>query len=139
MPHPVFRLHLAVAAAIAAFAVAAPAGAEPDAARGAALFARHCAMCHGEGGRGDGALAPSLILQPTDLTALGRGDAFPVFRVAARIDGRDPLVAHGSPMPVWGPFFDGRTTALRSASGQPILTSEPVADLVAYLATIQRD
>ena len=118
--------------------VAGQARAEPDAARGAALFAHHCAMCHGADARGGGPLAPALILQPADLTGLGRGDAFPVFRVVARIDGRDPLVSHGSPMPVWGDWFEGAQVALRTASGQPILTSAPVADLTAYLATIQR-
>lgn len=117
--------------------VAGQAGAEPDAMRGAELFAHHCAMCHGADARGGGPLAPALILQPADLTALGRGEAFPVFRVVARIDGRDPLVSHGSPMPVWGEWFEGPQVALRAASGQPILTSAPVADLAAYLATIQ--
>jgi mono/diheme cytochrome c family protein len=105
--------------------------------RGAALYAQHCAMCHGVEARGDGPLAPSLVVQPSNLRGLGRGDAFPTFRVAARIDGHDPLVSHGSPMPIWGQFFAGPQTALRTSSGQPILTPAPVADLVAWLATIQ--
>jgi putative copper resistance protein D len=38
-------------------------------ARGAPLFAEHCASCHGPYGRGDGPAAASLALRPTDLTA----------------------------------------------------------------------
>jgi len=37
-------------------------GAEED---GAALYARHCAACHGPGGRGDGWNAPTLPVTPT--------------------------------------------------------------------------
>jgi putative copper export protein/mono/diheme cytochrome c family protein len=36
---------------------------------GAKLFAANCAVCHGEGGHGDGPSARSLPLQPADLTA----------------------------------------------------------------------
>jgi mono/diheme cytochrome c family protein len=101
------------------------------------LYAQHCAMCHGADARGGGPLAPSLIVPPTDLTALGRGEAFPASRVAARIDGRDPLVAHGSPMPIWGGFLDGPLTPLPGTAAWPALVSAPVADLVAYLAGLQ--
>lgn len=131
------------AAAVQALAVlalaltASAAKPEPDPARGAALFARHCAMCHGEAGRGDGPMAAGQMIPPADLTELGAGDAFPTFRVAARIDGRDPLVSHGSPMPVWGDFLTGPKVMLRTAAGQPILVDAPVADLVAYIATLQ--
>lgn len=43
---------------------------EGDAVRGGALFARHCAPCHGAAGRGDGPLAARL---PRPLLDLGRG------------------------------------------------------------------
>lgn len=43
----------------------APRGA-PDLARGASLFAEHCASCHGADGRGDGALAPGMEPPPSD-------------------------------------------------------------------------
>lgn len=48
---------------------------EPDApsdaslARGALLFPAHCAVCHGDGGKGDGPLAKTLPIPPADLTA----------------------------------------------------------------------
>ncbi len=131
------------AAAVQALAVlalsitASAARPEADPARGADLFARHCAVCHGAGGGGDGPLAARQMIPPTNLTELGAGEAFPTLRVAARIDGRDPLVSHGSPMPIWGDFLTGPKVMLRTAPGQPILVDAPVADLVAYIATLQ--
>lgn len=111
-----------------------------DADTGRDLFMRYCATCHGVEARGDGPMASVLILQPTDLTALtNKNDGtFPLARVVMRIDGRDPLVSHGSPMPLFGQFFEGSNIALRAPSGQPILTSQPVADLVAYIAGLQQ-
>lgn len=38
----------------------------PDLTRGAALFAQHCAACHGNNGQGDGPLAAKLDPQPAD-------------------------------------------------------------------------
>lgn len=109
-----------------------------DSVAGATLYETHCSVCHGFDGRGNGPLAPALILQPPSLRDLvKRHDRFPMERVVMRIDGRDPLVSHGSPMPVYGPFFEGDDTPIKSDSGQPILTSRPIADLVAYLKEIQ--
>lgn len=83
-------------------------------------------------------MAGVLVIQPTNLTELsGQDGTFPTARVVARIDGRDPLVSHGSPMPVYGPYFEGQDTAIKAPTGQPILTSMPIADLVAYLETLQ--
>ena len=85
-------------------------------------------------------MAPVLLVQPADLTTLiaRHGGVFPLERVVARIDGRDPLVAHGSDMPIYGAFYEvGPDVALRTEAGQPILTSQPIADLVAWLRTIQ--
>lgn len=47
-------------------------GAEPEVvqlARGKALFAQRCAVCHGENGRGDGVTAAALKPPPANLTA----------------------------------------------------------------------
>lgn len=110
-----------------------------DAAEGKALYDMHCAVCHGAEARGNGPLAPALLLQPPSLVDLTeRHDGtFPMVRVVSRIDGRDPLVSHGSPMPVYGQFFEGDDTAIKAETGQPIMTSRPVVDLVAYLQEIQ--
>jgi putative copper export protein/mono/diheme cytochrome c family protein len=43
--------------------------AAPSVARGAALFAENCALCHGVTGRGDGPATASLPARPADLTA----------------------------------------------------------------------
>ncbi|MEM9577725.1 MAG: c-type cytochrome [Pseudomonadota bacterium] len=111
-----------------------------DADLGAGIYARHCATCHGASAEGNGPMAPALILQPPDLTRLAeRNDGnFPMTRVVTRIDGRDPLVSHGSPMPVYGDFFEGEELSLKSETGQPILTSPAVVNLVAYLQAVQK-
>ncbi len=110
-----------------------------DVAEGAVLYERHCATCHGIDGKGQGPMAGVLLIQPIDLTGLtaANGGTFPVLRVVQRIDGRDPLVSHGSPMPVYGDFFEGDDTAMKTASGQPLMTSRAIADLVAFLEDIQ--
>lgn len=118
--------------------LAAPGAWAQDAEAGEELYLHHCATCHGLDATGHGPMAGVLIIQPTDLTALnGAEGVFPTERVIKRIDGRDPLVSHGSPMPVYGPYFEGQDTALKAPTGQPILTSKPIADLVAYLKTLQ--
>lgn len=105
------------------------------------LYDRHCAVCHGADLTGDGPMAPALVLQPTDLTALAaRNDGvFPVLRVVMRIDGREPLVSHGSPMPVYGEFFEesGRNTAISAETGQPILAAEAVVELTRFIESRQ--
>ena len=54
---------LGVLAVLAAFA---PAGATMDLADGETLFERHCVLCHGEEGRGDGPVADLLSPAPRD-------------------------------------------------------------------------
>jgi hypothetical protein len=56
-----------------------------------------------------------------------------------RIDGRDPLVSHGSMMPVYGDFFEGTDVATKAETGQPIMTSQPIVDLLAYLQSLQQE
>lgn len=111
-----------------------------DVAIGQDLFIKHCATCHGANAEGQGPMAPALVVQPKDLTRLSAENSgeFPLLRVVRRIDGREPLVSHGSAMPVYGEFFEGDDTALKTASGQPILASRAIADLVAYLTSVQK-
>ena len=110
-----------------------------DADQGETIFQFHCATCHGLEAKGNGPMAPALTVQPSDLTQLSalNGDAFPITRVIKRIDGRDPLVSHGSSMPIFGDFFEGYDIALKTETGQPIMTSKPIVDLMAYLETLQ--
>ena len=131
-------MHIKTTAALVALTIAGPLAAQ-DAALGAELYTRHCATCHGLEAKGNGPMAPVLVLQPPDLTALTEkyDGVFPIERIVMRIDGRDPLVSHGSPMPVYGDFFDGDELILKAETGQPVLTSRPIADLLAYLEGLQ--
>ena len=106
---------------------------------GATLYQRHCATCHGTEADGKGPMRPALLIQPPSLRTLAADNdgTFPIARVVSRIDGRDPLVSHGSPMPVYGWYFEGEDTALKAETGQPILTSQPIVDLMGYLESIQ--
>jgi mono/diheme cytochrome c family protein len=116
----------------------APAG---DPVRGAVTYRVFCSVCHGRSGRGDGALAESLRQPPADLTRLAsrNGGVFDAEKVRQSIDGRDEVIPHGdSDMPVWGVAFQ-QGTDLESPDGK--VTEEEararIADLVAYLATLQ--
>lgn len=127
-------------ASLAALCLCASAAFAQDADHGRALYQTHCANCHGVDADGQGALAGALLLQPIDLTMLAANNEgqFPLERVLRRIDGTDPLVSHGSPMPVYGPYFEGvANTPMKLPSGQPMLVSQPIADLVGYLLSIQ--
>jgi len=111
-----------------------------DVAAGRETYWRYCSSCHGEDVDGMGPMRPVLVVPPKDLTVLAEenGGVFPLERVIHRIDGRDPLVSHGSEMPVYGDFFSqGGRARLETAEGERIGTSGAVADLVAYLQAIQ--
>jgi mono/diheme cytochrome c family protein len=102
----------AVAHATAAEAQMAPASVDSTPPRstddGAALYAEHCAICHGVYGEGDGVIAPSLAVVLQDLrylTARNNGE-FPRDFIIGIIDGRAVRAAHGPEgMPVWGAEF----------------------------------
>ena len=110
-----------------------------DPAIGRDLYVDYCAACHGEDARGNGPMADVLSIPPADLTTLAarNGGAFPTSRVAAQIDGRDPLLAHGGEMPIFGDFFQGLDTAIKAETGQPMMTSRPIVDLIEWLKGLQ--
>jgi hypothetical protein len=120
--------------------LAGPALAEGDAVAGEVLYRAHCAVCHGVEATGHGPMVTVMTVQPADLTTLVQryDGVFPLARVAARIDGRDPLVSHGSDMPVYGQFFQGQDVVMKTEAGQPLMTSQPIADLIAWLQSIQK-
>ena len=104
---------------------------------GAELFERYCASCHGLLGRGDGPVAATLRKHVPNLTRIAaRAEAaFPAQQVREIIDGRSPVLAHGTRlMPVWGREFwvdeGADIDAERNAR-------EVVERLVAYLESIQ--
>ena len=129
----------AIYALVARVGFGAPLWAQ-DANEGKALYQSHCADYHGTEVDGNGPLANAMIMKPKNLRQLAAENegVFPMLRVVMRIDGRDPLVSHGSPMPVYGQYFEGNDTALKTAAGQPIMTSRAIADLVAYLIEQQQ-
>jgi len=110
-----------------------------DATTGATLFVDHCAACHGMGANGDGPIAEVLSVQPSDLTGLSaaNGGVFPLERVVRQIDGRDSVVSHGGPMPVYGNLLAGDSGVIDAADGTPVFTPQPVVDLAAWLLSIQ--
>lgn len=125
---------------VAALLAAAPAwAAEPDADAGAFYFERLCVACHGQDARGDGLMQSALTVPAPDLTRLAadNGGVFPTFRVIRQIDGRDPLLAHGGEMPLFGELFAYPDAVVASEAGQPIMTAQPIADIAAYLASLQ--
>ena len=76
--------------------------------KGDALFATHCATCHGADGEGGGPVAGVMNIPMPNLRTLAKrnGGVFPADAVAAYIDGREQAASHGDRlMPVWGDFL----------------------------------
>ncbi len=111
-----------------------------DAERGRAAFLDHCATCLGTDARGDGPLAPVLVVQPPDLTLLAanEGGVFPLGRMLRRVDGEDEVLAHGGPMPVFGLLLEGPSVAILAPDGTEIVTSEELADVMTWIQEVQR-
>ncbi|MHA6344925.1 c-type cytochrome [Roseivivax sp. CAU 1761] len=111
----------------------------PSVETGGRLYAELCSGCHGRDARGDGPFAELLVARPPDLTGLAarNGGAFPQFEVVRKIDGRALVRAHGLIMPAFGPALDTEPAFGRTWTGQSILTSRAIADLAAYLKSIQ--
>ncbi|MDF1701870.1 MAG: c-type cytochrome, partial [Planctomycetota bacterium] len=117
----------------------APAVVPPDVARlGAALYARHCASCHGAAGRGDGPAAAFLDTPPTDLvtarfkyrsTRTGAAalltDVFRTVRHGLPGSGMTGM-RHAPPAQVWAVVLHvrGLATGARGA-GQPASLAVP--------------
>jgi mono/diheme cytochrome c family protein len=137
-----YTRQLAATAGLLASLTAGSVAAQEDAgdvAEGREDFAGYCAACHGQDATGNGPMAEIVAIRTPDLTGLSarNGGEFPMSAVAAQIDGRNPVLAHGGQMPLFGDYFDGDDVMLRLPSGQTMLTSRPIADLLAYLASIQ--
>jgi mono/diheme cytochrome c family protein len=118
------------------------AGAEPErsllAISGERLYVRHCAVCHGSSGRGDGPFGGILRKAPSDLTTIAarNGGNFPDAEITRFVDGQFVPPAHGTrQMPIWGRWL-----------GEPIAEgTEPdevargeILAILEYLKTLQR-
>ena len=102
---------------------------------GESLFAAYCTSCHGPSAEGDGSMAESLRVKPTNLTLLARdnGGEFPFERTKKKIDGREPVKGHGSSdMPIWGQVF---TKTDESATEEKV--RDKVAALTHFIRSLQ--
>lgn len=131
-------MHGGIVAGSVLVALAGAANAQ-DALAGKDIYERYCVACHGAQGAGDGPMVRVLTLDPPDLRRLAarNGGTFPRARAMWRIDGRDPVLAHGNEMPVYGELFAGRDLAIRGESGQLLHSSQPMADLLAFIESLQ--
>lgn len=105
---------------------------------GERTYDRACSSCHGLDARGDGPVASTLKVRPTNLTLLTKrnGGVFPRDRVTAIITGDIPLAAHGTPeMPVWRLRFG--PTSSGAAATAALRTRRWLDGMVDYLESIQ--
>lgn len=133
---PVGLILLAALAALPATARPPQASGDQSAVEsGDYLYKTYCASCHGASGKGDGPLAPSLRVQPADLTRFARKNAgkYDAEKVGKAIDGRADVNGHGtSDMPVWGDAFK------RASEGYSEKRVKARVDaLVGYLESLQ--
>ena len=110
-----------------------------DAQLGERLYDRYCSACHGATGAGDGPMTRVLTPRPPDLRHLAAQNdgTFPRRRVVWRIDGRDPILAHGNEMPVYGELLAGEVLDIRDETGETLHSTQPMADLLAWLESLQ--
>lgn len=104
--------------------------------KGRLAYRIHCASCHGETGKGDGAMVDVLKIRPADLTRLAASHdgVFPRDEVFEAIDGRRTIAGHGpGGMPVWGLSFQVPGTDVP----QEREIEEKILDLLAWLEIIQ--
>lgn len=120
---------------LAAVALASgPARAQDDPLTGKDAFLRHCAVCHGLEGYGNGPLAGAMKIAPTDLTRLAttHDGTFPAAKIADVIRNGGAVLGHGSTaMPAWGTYFAER--------GKPQVARDRIKALVSYLESIQKN
>jgi len=104
---------------------------------GKVTFKTFCMNCHGVEGRGDGPLAETLRIPPTDLTQLAAtsGGTYPAERVRASIDGQKQVRGHGlREMPVWG---DALLWPEEDTPERREHVVRKIGELVEYVRTLQ--
>jgi mono/diheme cytochrome c family protein len=108
-------------------------------ARGQVHYQRYCAVCHGEQGKGQGALAEYLKITPTDLTQLSKknGGHFPFWQVYRVVDGREAVRGHGTrEMPLWGEEIRRDEKAALPRFQEDLIAGR-LWQLLSYLQSIQ--
>ncbi|MDX5403659.1 MAG: cytochrome c [Rhodobacterales bacterium] len=111
----------------------------PEPVEGQIVYDQNCAICHGEGGRGDGLLAAQLDPPPPDLTRITfrAKDVFPRTPVLSVIDGYTRQ-APDETMPEFGLLLEGETVPVVLEDGMLSPVPRPLAALMVYLESIQR-
>jgi hypothetical protein len=111
-----------------------------DARVGEALYASHCAVCHGLSGKGDGDMANVITIPSPNLTLLAKNNSgtFPLLQVIHVIDGRTGVRAHGGTMPVFGAVFSSDGKEPGQMYGTVIETRGRTLSLALYLESIQQ-
>ena len=136
MPMRISGLMIVLALQVSGVSLAQSPG--KDGVAGRELYAEYCAGCHGVDGRGGGPDAAKLGLEIPDLTRLHERYGSPLQRnrIAAFIDGREEVKAHGPrEMPVWGErFFEGDPGPPKGVESAKRRT---LGVLVDYLQTLQ--
>ena len=121
---------------------AAPAAAADTSQKeGALIFQEYCIQCHGINAGGDGPMAELIAIDTPDLTVLARdnGGSFPRADVAAQIDGRTPMLAHGGDMPIFGDALeDSQIVFMKLPEDKRMRVSGSLAALIRYLESIQK-
>jgi cytochrome c oxidase cbb3-type subunit 2 len=100
-----------------------PADLTPDAAQGRAVFLGHCAVCHGKGGAGDGALASQLKAPAIDLLK-------PELRAVSRAPGSGPEQEQLARVVKFG-------LAPASMPGHETMRDQEIVDVVAYVRQLR--
>jgi mono/diheme cytochrome c family protein len=95
-----------------------------DAARGQALFAARCAICHGGGGDGEGIASPAINPKPRDFTT-GR------FYIDASANGKTGEDVDLARVILHGPAAFGGTSAMTAFRDS--LSDDDVRDLIAAI------
>jgi len=99
---------------------------------GAQLFREHCAVCHGQDGKGHGPAAPALKRPIGDLTRIpsDKNGKFPFLAIQEQIR-NGSIVEHGTvDMPIWGKLFT-------PMGGKPADADMRVYAVAKYIESIQ--
>ena len=134
----------AVLAFVAALLFATPAGAQDTQASqihfGKMIYQLFCVGCHGESGRGNGAVARALQMPPIDLRLISqRNDGvFPADDVTDAITGLGDVRGHRDlPVGPWTEMFAEEFELIAERAIANEMVARRVAHLVTYLESIQ--
>ena len=137
-----FILHASTAGLAVLVAGASLAQSADPVVEGKAIYEDRCAICHGPGGKGDGAVGTLFENSPGDLTQLqAENRFFPYMEVLAKIDGRELVIGHGTEMPVWGEYLMVEALEDRGINPKDAaqIVSGRLSALVFYLSTLQEN